>query len=184
MSSVEAPRKKKTLEDHTLALELVLGRGVFACLSGQRPFSSDPRQERAPPRLDKLPCHADGQGRAWLPLRRGLRRPHGPPGTLRREHVVFICARVRQVRCVVRFLPAVWQGGLRPAVQAVVVQPPHRAMAPVPLTHHPKYYTTVPSFDSPWLFAMRGISDGRRAIGRAGTRTPGQAAPGKEKRPI
>jgi len=41
-------------------------------------------------------------------------------------------------------------------------------MAPVPLTHHPKYGTTVPSFDSPWLFAMRGISDGNRAIGRAG----------------
>jgi hypothetical protein len=49
-----------------------------------------------------------------------------------------------------------------------VVQPPHRAMAPVPLTNHLKYYTTVPSSDSPWLFAMREISDGRRAIGRAG----------------
>jgi hypothetical protein len=51
-------------------------------------------------------------------------------------------------------------------------------MAPVPLTHHPKYYTTVPSFDSPWLFAMRGISDGRRAIGRAGRTARGlQAKP-------
>jgi hypothetical protein len=71
-----------------------------------------------------------GKG-AWLPLRRGLHQPHGRPGALCLEHVVFVCARGRKARCVVRFLPAVWRGGLRPALQAVVVQPPHRAMAPV-----------------------------------------------------
>jgi hypothetical protein len=62
---------------------------------------------------------------------RGLHQPHGRPVILRREHVVFVCARGRQARCVVRFLPAVWRGGLRPALEAVLVQPPHRAMAPV-----------------------------------------------------